>query len=78
MNDEKVGSVIAMAFNEFGHMILAEENGPLKLVFDKDKDGIPEHVRVYCEEVKSVQGFWLSTAKSLRPVKAPRARHSIG
>tara|TARA_R110002049_G_scaffold72490_2_gene187081 strand:- start:81226 stop:84984 length:3759 start_codon:yes stop_codon:yes gene_type:complete len=57
LNDEKVGSVIAMAFNEFGHMILAEENGPLKLVFDKDKDGIPEHVRVYCEEVKSVQGL---------------------
>ena len=57
LSDEKVGSVIAMAFNEFGHIILAEENGPIKLVFDKDKDGIPEHVRVYCDEVKSVQGL---------------------
>jgi len=57
LSDEKVDSIIALAFNEFGHLILAEEDGPLKLVFDKDGDGIPETVRVYCEEVRSVQGI---------------------
>ena len=57
LSDEKTGSVLAMAFNEFGHIILSEEGGPLKLVFDKDKDGIPEKVRTYCEKVNSCQGI---------------------
>ncbi|MFK8114968.1 MAG: HEAT repeat domain-containing protein [Rubripirellula sp.] len=57
LKDEQVGSVIAMAFNEFGHMILSREGGPLMLVFDKDEDGIPEHVRTYCDKVTSCQGI---------------------
>lgn len=57
LNDEQVGSVIAMAFNEFGHMILSREGGPLLLVFDKDEDGVPEKVRTYCDKVKSCQGI---------------------
>lgn len=55
--DDKVGSVIAMAFNEFGHIIVSQENGPLLLLHDRDGDGITESVRVYCEEVKSCQGI---------------------
>ncbi len=57
LSDEQIGSVIAMTFNEFGHIIVSQENGPLLLVFDKDDDGIPEHVRTYCDKVKSCQGI---------------------
>ncbi len=57
LSDEQVGSVIAMAFNEFGHIIVSQEGGPLLLVFDKDEDGVPEHVRTYCDKVESCQGI---------------------
>jgi len=57
LGDEQVGSVIAMTFNEFGHIIVSQEGGPLLLVFDKNNDGIPEHVKTYCEEVTSCQGI---------------------
>ncbi|MCG8653148.1 MAG: HEAT repeat domain-containing protein, partial [Pirellulales bacterium] len=57
LSDDQVGSVIAMTFNEFGHIIVSQEGGPLLLVFDRDEDGIPEHVRTYCDQVKSCQGI---------------------
>ncbi len=57
LNHEAVGSVISMAFNEFGHLLVGKENGPLLLIFDKDEDGVYEDVRTYCEEVKSCQGI---------------------
>ncbi len=57
LNDKQVGSVIAMAFNEFGHIIVSQENGPLLLVYDRDEDGVPDQVRTYCESVKSCQGI---------------------
>lgn len=57
LNDDTIGSVIAMTFNEFGHIILSQEGGPLLLVFDKDNDGVPETVRTYCDKVESCQGI---------------------
>lgn len=56
-NHEQVGSVIALAFNEFGHVIVSQENGPLLLLFDRDGDGIADSTRVYCDQVQSVQGI---------------------
>ncbi len=50
LNDENIGSIIAMTFNEFGHLLLSQEGGPLLLVFDQDEDGVPETVRTYCEK----------------------------
>jgi putative heme-binding domain-containing protein len=57
LDDEAIGSVIAMAINEFGHIIASQEYGPLKLIFDADKNGIPESVRTYCDQVNSCQGI---------------------
>ena len=57
LDDDKVGSVIAMTFNEFGHLLVSQENGPLLLVFDADGDGVAENVRTYCDKVKSCQGI---------------------
>ncbi|MEO1616309.1 MAG: HEAT repeat domain-containing protein, partial [Planctomycetota bacterium] len=55
--DEKVGSVIAMTFNEFGHLLISQEGGPLLLAYDDNDDGIPETVRTYCDAVQSCQGI---------------------
>jgi putative heme-binding domain-containing protein len=57
LDDPQVGSAIAMTFNEFGHLIVSQEGGPLLLVFDKDEDGVPEQVRTYCDAVKSCHGI---------------------
>ncbi|WP_164100946.1 DUF7133 domain-containing protein [Candidatus Laterigemmans baculatus] len=57
LEDEATGPLIAMAFNEFGHIIAAREQGPLLLIFDRDGDGVPEEVRTYCDQVESVQGI---------------------
>ncbi|WP_238383088.1 DUF7133 domain-containing protein [Rubripirellula obstinata] len=57
LDDDKVGSVLAMDFNEFGHIIVSQEGGPLLMVFDQDDDGIPETVRTYCDKVNSCQGI---------------------
>ena len=56
-DDESVGSVIAMAFNEFGHIIASQEGGPLYLLFDSDKDGKHDKSRVYCDALTNVQGI---------------------
>lgn len=57
LSDDKVGSVIAMTFNEFGHLLIGQEDGPLLLAYDDNDDGVPETVRVYCEKVTNCQGI---------------------
>ncbi len=52
-----VGSVLAMAFNEFGHIVASQEGGPMVLIYDADKDGIPEKTRTYCDLIENVQGI---------------------
>jgi putative heme-binding domain-containing protein len=54
---EAVGSAIAMAFNEFGQVIISQEGGPLVLVYDDNDDEIPEKTRVICDKVTSCQGI---------------------
>ncbi|QEG39977.1 DUF7133 domain-containing protein [Roseimaritima ulvae] len=56
-DDDETGSLIAMAFNEFGHIIAARERGPLLLMFDKDGDQVPDEIRTYCDQVESCQGI---------------------
>ncbi len=57
LNDARIGSVVAMTFNEFGHLLISQESGPLLLAYDDNEDGIPETVRTYCDQVSSVQGI---------------------
>ena len=57
LDHEQIGSVIAMAFNEFGHIIASRENQPLVLIYDSDKDGVVDKVRNYCDLIKNVQGI---------------------
>jgi putative heme-binding domain-containing protein len=57
MNDQQTGSLIAMTFNEFGHIIAAKEGGPLLLLYDSNRDQVVDKTRVYCDKVKNCQGI---------------------
>ncbi|HUG66857.1 MAG TPA: HEAT repeat domain-containing protein [Pirellulaceae bacterium] len=55
-NDEKTGSLISLAFNEFGHILAGRADGPLLLIYDSNDDGTPDQVKTYCDKVKNCQG----------------------
>lgn len=57
LGSDAVGSLINMAFNEFGHIIASQEGGPLLLIYDSDKDGVPDKTRDYCDLVQNIQGI---------------------
>ena len=57
MLDDETGSLIAMAFNEFGELILSREGGPLLLADVTKEPGETGRIRTLCEEVKSCQGI---------------------
>ncbi len=57
LGNEITGSLVNMAFNEFGHIIAAREGGPLLLIYDSNKDGLPDKSRDYCALVKNIQGI---------------------
>ena len=54
---DKTGSLIAMAFNEFGQILASQEGGPLLLIYDTNDNNTPDEVRVCCERVKNCQGI---------------------
>lgn len=54
---DQTGSLIAAEFNEFRELLLSQENGPLLLMTDTDDDQLLDTPRVYCDEVKNVQGI---------------------
>ncbi len=57
LGDEVTGSLVNMAFNEFGHIVAAQEGGPLLLIYDSDKDGVVDKTRDYCDLVENIQGI---------------------
>lgn len=54
---DDTGSLVAMTFNEQGHIIASREGGPLLLVRDADGDGAFETVSTYCDQMKGCQGI---------------------
>jgi len=59
----ETGSLICMTFDEFGQIIASQENGPLIMIRDEDKDGLVETVSTYCEELKNCQGLLAVSGK---------------
>ncbi len=57
MLDSETGSLIAMAFNEFGQLILSQEGGPLYLADVTKEPGEEGRIRTLCEQVTSCQGI---------------------
>ncbi len=57
IDPEATGSVIAMAFNEWGEILLSKEGSGLLLVSDANEDGLPETVSTYSDQIKNCQGI---------------------
>ncbi len=57
LGNEDTGSLIAVSFDHAGNALLAQENGPLLVAIDTNRDGVPDTVETYCEEVKNCHGI---------------------
>ena len=57
MLEEETGSLIAMAFNEFGKLILSREGGPLLIADPSKPMKDPNRIRVLCNQVNTCQGI---------------------
>jgi len=57
LDSNETGSLIALTFNEFGHVVASREDGELLLIYDSDRDKIVDKVRVYCDQVRDSQGI---------------------
>ncbi len=54
---DKTGSLIAMAFNEWGQILFSIEQGGIGRLEDKNSDGVFETYGTYCDQVKNCQGL---------------------
>lgn len=57
MTGEQTGSLISASFNEFGQLLVSQENGPLLLCMDTNQDGTFDKIRPYCDLVTNCQGI---------------------
>ncbi len=57
LGNNATGSLIAMTINEFGQIIASQENGPLLLIYDSNRDQRIDKVRTYCSLVTNCQGL---------------------
>jgi putative heme-binding domain-containing protein len=56
-------SLVNMAFDNRGRLLVSQENGPILLCSEPDKDGVLQKVTTYCEQVKNSQGIcWVKDA----------------
>ena len=54
---QETGSLLTMAFDEFGEILASREGGPLLLLKRAGKNGLPSKATVYCDQVKNIQGI---------------------
>ncbi len=57
LDHRATGSLIALTFNEFGHIIASREGGGLLLIHDSNGDGRPNSVRPYSDQVQNCHGL---------------------
>ena len=57
MLHSETGSLLAMAFNEFGQLILSKEGGELMLADLSKQQNEPGRIRVLCQDIKNCQGI---------------------
>jgi putative heme-binding domain-containing protein len=57
LDGDTTGPLIAMTFNEFGHVVASREDGGLLLIHDSDGDHVLDKVRAYNDQVKNCQGL---------------------
>ena len=56
LSGEQTGPLTALTFNEFGHLLIARENGPLLVVQLGPPGSPPGELRVHCDQVRNCQG----------------------
>ncbi len=54
---EKTGSVVAIAFNERGDLIISRERGPLLMARHDDEHGLEDQVSLYADQITDCQGI---------------------
>jgi putative heme-binding domain-containing protein len=69
---QETGSLIGMAFNEFGQMLVSREEGALLLVSDSDRDGLLDLVTTFSDEVKNCQGILCISGKVYVTAEGPQ------
>ena len=57
LDGDQTGSLTAIAFNEFGHVLAARDKGPLLLIQNGGEKSPPARVRTYCDRVTNCQGI---------------------
>ena len=57
MRDDEVGSLIAMAFDSRGNILVSREGGHLLLLTDNDGNGTHDTVGMFYDEIRNVQGI---------------------
>lgn len=57
LDGETTGSLLALTFNEFGHVLASREQGGVVLIHDADGDGLVDRVRVASDQVKDCRGL---------------------
>src|SRR5262249_41233097 len=56
-------SLINLCFDAKGRLLVSQENGPILLCTQPDKDGVFQSVKPYCTQVKNCQGMcWVRNA----------------
>lgn len=57
LRNDDTGSLIAMSFDHAGNALLSQENGPLLVTKDTNRDGVPDAVETLCDQVKNCHGI---------------------
>lgn len=57
LDGEATGSLLALTFNEFGHVLASREQGGVVLMHDADGDGLVDRVRVASDQIKDCRGL---------------------
>jgi len=57
LDGDATGSLLAMTFNEFGHILASREQGGVVLIHDADRDGLVDQVRVASDQIKDCRGL---------------------
>ena len=57
LSDQEVGSLIAMTFDSQGNIIASQEGGHLLKITDADRNGTPDTVNVFSDQIMNTQGL---------------------
>jgi len=57
LDGDTTGSLLAVTFNEFGHILASREQGGVVLIHDSDRDGLVDQVRVASDQIKDCRGL---------------------